>query len=34
MKLGTITLSARTTMRLEQEAKRYAAGPLTATTCP
>ena len=28
MKLGTITLAARTTMRLEQEAKRYAAGPL------
>ena len=34
LKLGTITLAARTTMRLEQEAKRYTAGPFTPTTCP
>ena len=31
MKLGTITLSARTTMRIERDASRYAAG---ASTCP
>lgn len=34
MKLGTITLAARTTMRLEQEAKRFAAGAVTPATCP
>jgi TadE-like protein len=35
MKLGTIQLSARTTMRLEQDAKRYTdSGPFTPTTCP
>jgi Flp pilus assembly protein TadG len=34
MKLGTITLTARTTMRIEQTATRYAAGPFTPTTCP
>ena len=34
MKLGTITLTARTTMRIERSATRYAAGPFTPTTCP
>ena len=38
MKLGTITLAARTTMRIERtgpnSAKRYAAGTFTPTTCP
>ena len=34
MKLGTITLAARTTMRLEQDAVRYDAGTFTPTTCP
>jgi len=34
MRLGTINLTARTTMRIEQEAKRYQAGPFTPTTCP
>ena len=34
MKLGTITLAARTTMRIERNAVRYAAsGPYTPTTC-
>jgi TadE-like protein len=33
MKLGTIQLSARTTMRLEQDAKRYQANP-TPANCP
>ena len=31
MKLGTITLAARTTMRIERDASRYTAGP---STCP
>ena len=34
MKLGTITLSARTTMRIEQDAVRYQAGSFTPTACP
>jgi len=34
MKLGTITLSARTTMRIERDASRYSAGSFTPTTCP
>jgi TadE-like protein len=38
MKLGTITLAARTTMRIERVGtnggKRYAAGSFTPTTCP
>ena len=34
MKLGTISLSARTEMRLEQDAVRFAAGSLTPTSCP
>jgi Flp pilus assembly protein TadG len=34
MKLGTITLAARTTMRLEQKPSRFAAGAFTPTTCP
>ena len=34
MKLGTITLAARTTMRLEQAPSRYASGLFTPTTCP
>jgi Flp pilus assembly protein TadG len=31
MKLGTLTLAARTTMRIERDASRYSAG---AATCP
>ncbi len=34
MKLATINLAARTTMRLEQAPGRYAAGTFTPTTCP
>ena len=34
MKLGTITLAARTTMRIEQDAARYTSGSFTPTTCP
>ena len=34
MKLGTITLAARTTMRIERNAVRYTAGAFTPTTCP
>ena len=34
MKLATITLTARTTMRIEQDAVRYQAGSFTPTTCP
>lgn len=34
MKLGTITLAARTTMRIERSATRYVAGQYTPTTCP
>ena len=34
MKLGTITLAARTTMRLERAPSRYASGLFTPTTCP
>ena len=34
MKIGTIQLSARTTMRIEQNAGRYVAGSFTPTTCP
>jgi hypothetical protein len=34
MKLKTITLRAKTTMRMEQDAGRYAAGSFTPTTCP
>jgi len=37
MKLGSITLTARTTMRLEQKPTRFtenAATPYTPTTCP
>ena len=34
MKLGTIQLTARTTMRLEQNAVRFGAGAFTPTTCP
>jgi Flp pilus assembly protein TadG len=34
MNLGTITLKARATMRIEQDAVRYTAGSYTPTTCP
>jgi len=34
MKLGTISLSAKTTMRLEQQPSRYAAGSASPATCP
>ena len=34
MKLGTITLAAKTTMRIERNAVRYSAGSFTPTTCP
>ena len=34
MNLGSITLRARTTMRIEQEAQRYAAGSFKPAGCP
>jgi len=34
MKLATISLTARTTMRIEQNAVRYQAGSFTPTSCP
>jgi len=34
MELGTITLRAKATMRLEQTPKRFAAGSFTPTACP
>ncbi len=34
MKLGTITLAARTTMRIERTALRYTSGPFTPSSCP
>lgn len=34
VKLGTITLSARTEMRLEQEPGRYTAGTYNGASCP
>ena len=34
MKLGTIQLKARTTMRMEQAATRYTSGSFTPSVCP
>ena len=34
MNLGTISLSARTTMRIERDATRYSAASYTPPTCP